>query len=202
MTTTANPVLSGFAQDIAHGLSLAGAKRIPSHYLYDDLGSALFEAITLLPEYGLTRADERLLETHAAQVAACVGPVRTVCELGSGSGKKTRYVLEGLRERYGPLVYQPIDVSQAALSECEKEIGELADVRPICADWMEGLEQASLRQSGGPLLLLFLGSSVGNIERSLVPEFLERVSHILRPGDSFLLGADLIKDVEDDARRL
>jgi len=196
LTTTANPALSGFAQDIAQGLSRTGAKRIPSQYFYDDLGSALFEAITLLPEYGLTRADERLLERHAPQIASAVGPVGTVCELGSGSGKKTRYVLQALRESYGPLVYQPIDVSAAALSECEKEIGSLADVRPICADWMDGLREASLRQSDRPLLLLFLGSSIGNIERSLIPEFLERISYTLRPGDFFLLGADLVKDVD------
>ncbi len=188
-------VLSSFAQDVATGLSRE-QKQISSQYFYDDLGSALFEAITLLPEYGLTRADERLLQAHAGHIAAASGPVETVCELGSGSGKKTRYVLDALRQQNANLIYRPIDVSAAALELCQKEVADLAQTRVVCADWMDGLREISRSRSDAPLLLLFLGSSIGNLERSTIPEFLTRVCANLRPGDLFLIGFDLVKDIE------
>ena len=196
MPTLSRPVLSDFARDILSGLSKTGQKEIHSKYFYDDLGSALFEAITFLPEYGLTRADERLLQTYASPLASAAGQVTSVFELGSGSGKKTRYILEALREQYGALIYSPIDVSAAALAVCEKETSDLADVRPVRADWIEGLGNLSQTRSSGPVLLLFLGSSIGNLERSYIPSFLDSVRATLKPGDLFLLGADLVKDVE------
>lgn len=196
MTTTVSSVQSVFANDVSLGLSQVHSKWIPSRYFYDDLGSALFEAITLLPEYGLTRADERLLQRHSPAIAAAVGLCATVCELGSGSGKKTRSVLQALGEGGAPLVYSPIDVSAAALAVCERELNDLAQVRPVCADWIEGLQQVSRSRSERPLLLLFLGSSIGNLERNAIPDFLKQLSSTLRSGDYFLLGADLVKDVD------
>lgn len=196
MSAVSKPLLSGFAQDVLSGLSRTGQKQISSQYFYDDLGSALFEAITLLPEYGLTRADERLLQKYAAPLALAAGKVTTVFELGSGSGRKTRYILEALKRKYGSLVYSPIDVSPAALDNCEKETCDLAEVRPVCADWMEGLGELSNGRAGSPVLLLFLGSSIGNLERASIPDFLTEVRAKLKPGDLLLLGADLVKDVE------
>ncbi len=196
MSAVSKPALSGLAQDVLSGLSRAGQKQISSQYLYDDLGSALFEAITFLPEYGLTRADERLLQRYASPLACVAGQVTTIFELGSGSGRKTRYILEALKERYGSLLYSPIDVSPAALEDCEKETCDLAEVRPVCADWMEGLGKLSHARPGGPVLLLFLGSSIGNLERACIPDFLKRVRAKLKPNDLLLLGADLIKEVE------
>ena len=182
--------LSEFALDVAEGLSNKEQKSLPPRYFYDDLGSALFEAITYLPEYGLTRADEGILRRYAGDIAKAAGPMRTVAELGSGSGRKTWSVLRALQ---GQVVYRPIDVSASALSTCEKELGELADVQAICADWMEGL--ASIRREpGNAMLLLFLGSSVGNLDREAITPFLKKVHSLLRPGDHFLLGADLVKD--------
>ncbi len=192
--TLTQPLLSSFARDVAHGLSQSGQKQIPSRYLYDDLGSALFEAITLVPEYGLTRADERLLQQHAPQIAAAAGSIATVCELGSGTGRKTRYLLEALRHK--GITYRPIDVSRAALSVCERELADLAEIRPICADWFDGLQENSRTRPEGPMLLLFLGSTIGNLERHSIPEFLAQLRTFLRPGDLFLLGADLVKDVD------
>jgi dimethylhistidine N-methyltransferase len=192
--TISSPVFSGLAEDVANGLS-KDQKQLPSRYLYDDLGSALFEAITLLPEYGLTRADERLLNRHSREIATAAGAAPTVCELGSGSGKKTRYILEALRSRYGPIVYRPIDVSSAALDMCGKEVSEVSDVQPVCADWIDGLGEISLSRTAGPLLVLFLGSSIGNLEPKSIPEFLSRIRSTLSPGDLFLLGADLVKNV-------
>ncbi|MDQ2840276.1 MAG: L-histidine N(alpha)-methyltransferase [Acidobacteriota bacterium] len=195
MSALHKPVLSKFAQDVAEGLS-ARQKQIPSEYFYDDLGSSLFEAITLLPEYGLTRADERILQTHSGNLASMLGSVSTVCELGSGSGKKTRYILQELRERKGNVVYTPIDVSSAALAVCQSQLADLADVRPICADWIEGLRRKSSARDEGPLLLLFLGSSIGNLQRGSIPPFLADIKATLRPGDFVLLGADLVKDID------
>ena len=196
MSTTLSPVISKFAQDAVNGLSSKKQKTLPSRYLYDDLGSALFEAITLLPEYGLTRADERVLRTSATDIAAECRGVHTVYELGSGSGKKTRYVLEALRANTDEISYVPIDVSAAALEVCQKEISDLANVQPVCADWIEGLSEVAQTRSDDPLLLLFLGSTIGNLERACIPEFLQQIQTRLRSGDFFLIGADLVKDID------
>ncbi len=196
MPTVSEPLLSTFALDVLEGLFTQGQKRISSRYLYDDLGSSLFEAITLLPEYGLTRADERLLSTHSNEIASAAGPLSSVAELGSGSGKKTQYLLEAALKSGDKLIYSPIDVSPAALEMCAREVGYLADVRPICADWVEGLNQVSRVRPDGPLLLLFLGSTIGNLPRNALVDFLSRINVTLQPGDSFLLGADLVKDVD------
>src|SRR5881398_896359 len=110
-----------FALDVAEGLALDGQKKIPPRYFYDDLGSSLFEAITLLPEYGLTRADERLLCRYAGQIATITGPLSIVAELGSGNGKKTRRILDALLQENNALTYRPIDVSCAALETCQRE---------------------------------------------------------------------------------
>ena len=196
MPSIAKPTLSAFALDVENGLITSGQKQISSRFFYDDLGSSLFEAITLLPEYGLTRADDRLLQTHAAEIVQAAGPIVTTTELGSGSGKKTRYILEALNRTNGRSLYRPIDVSAAALATCEKETNDLTAVDPVCADWLDGLRLVSSTRSPGPLLLLFLGSSIGNLERSHIVEFLQQVHRILHPGDLFLLGVDLVKDVD------
>jgi dimethylhistidine N-methyltransferase len=196
MTSTCVPELSEFAADVLEGLSVPHGKRLPPKYFYDDLGSALFEAITLLPEYGLARADQRILTAHANEIAALTGPLCAVAELGSGSGKKTLHVLRAQCELRPGLVYRPIDVSSAALAACEREIATLCEVEPICGEWMSGLSRIrQKRDSTLPLLVLFVGSSIGNIERQQLPEFLGALHSHLRPGDFFLLGADLVKDV-------
>src|ERR1700687_4364614 len=107
-----------FAADVRADLSKA-QKELHSKYLYDELGSALFEAITHLPEYGVTRADERLLRTHAHAIAALIPGCSTVMELGSGTGRKTRNVLNALRRPHDALRYFPIDVSHEALARCQ-----------------------------------------------------------------------------------
>ncbi|MFL6465818.1 MAG: L-histidine N(alpha)-methyltransferase [Bryobacteraceae bacterium] len=197
MSTLIGSELSRFAQDVATGFSAAGNKKIAPRYFYDDLGSSLFEAITLLPEYGLTRADERLLREHADEIARKVGRLRIVAELGSGSGKKTLPILGSILQKNPQLVYRPIDVSAAALAACEREIGSLCEVKPVCNDWLQGLaEVAREREEDLPLLLLFLGSSIGNLDRELIPDFFRDLRSHLRPGDFFLLGADLVKDID------
>src|SRR5207248_9284379 len=111
---TADPVVE-FAAEVRAGLTRSAQKELPSTYLYDDVGSALFEVISILPQYGLTRADERLLRRHAHEIVEQTpGPV-AVAELGSGSGKKTRWILKALSRRQHTS-YFPIEISRIALA--------------------------------------------------------------------------------------
>jgi L-histidine N-alpha-methyltransferase len=192
--SNAEAALNLFAEDVRRGLTGRDHKSVPSTYLYDSVGSALFDAITLLPEYGLTRADESLLRAHAPQIAKRCGPDVFVAELGSGSGAKTRSVLKALGP--GPVPYYPIDVSPSALDRCVGELQRFADVRPIQASYLEGLEQVlAERERGQSMLLLFLGSTIGNFDRASATAFLKQVRNAMFPGDHLLIGADLVKPV-------
>ena len=187
-----------FAQDVREGLEKPGQKELSSRYLYDDIGSALFEVISLLPEYGLTRADERILRRHTEAITARISSPVVVAELGSGSGKKTRWILEALARRQ-PTLYHPIEISRAALSRCEHELDHLESVSVLGfeAGYLDGLRKvASRRQEGQHLLVLFLGSSIGNFDRKPGEDFLRMIRHILILGDALLLGADREKPVE------
>src|SRR6266567_2870504 len=114
--------VSDFAADVRASLTKPGQRELPSKYLYDEVGSALFETICVLPEYGLTRADARLLQKHAGEIVRRLPSPIQVAELGSGSGKKTRWILEALSRRQ-ETYYYPIEISPYALAACEKELG-------------------------------------------------------------------------------
>ena len=185
-----------FARDVRVGLTRAVQKTLSCRYLYDEVGSALFEAITHIPEYGLTRADNRILQTHAVSVAARLPRNVVVAELGSGSGTKTRPVLEQLRRRQ-VIVYYPIDLSATALDRCTRELGPLGAVIPIESSYLDGLrEVAGRRDVGQTLLVLFLGSTIGNFEPEAAIDFLLAVRLCLVPDDVLLLGTDLVKPAE------
>src|SRR5579863_1998670 len=188
---------SELINDVRLGLTKPGQKELPSKYLYDSVGSALFEAISVLPEYGLTRADERLLRSHADTIAARVPSPVAVAELGSGTGKKTGWILKTFcRQR--PTVYYPIELSSAALARCQADLRMLDSITilGLQRDYLDGLrEVAAKRATGEHILVLFLGSSIGNFDRAASDEFLRRVREILQPGDSLLLGTDLEKPV-------
>ena len=192
----ARALANEFARDVRAGLTRAGQKTLPCRYLYDDVGSALFDAITFLPEYGLTRADARLICRHAAQLAADLPGDVLVAELGSGSGSKTRPILQQFAYRQ-PVFYFPIDVSCTALERCAKELAPFASVVPLESSYLDGLRNvANQRRSGQRLLLLFLGSTIGNFEPDAAAEFLLAVRECLQPGDALLLGTDLVKPLE------
>jgi L-histidine Nalpha-methyltransferase len=187
-----------FAEDVRAGLRKTPQKELPSKYFYDDIGSALFEVISLLPEYGLTRAEERILRRHAEEITAKIPSPVTVAELGSGSGKKTRMLLEAIAWRQ-PITYHPIEISRSALSMCERELEDLDSVEVLGfeADYLEGLRQvAARRRPGNHLLVLFLGSSIGNFDRQPAEQLLRSIRGILTLGDALLLATDLVKPVE------
>lgn len=189
--------LADFAADVREGLSNPRQKELPSKYFYDEVGSALFEVICLLPEYGLTRADQRLLDRHADDLIDRLPLPIVVAELGSGTGKKTRLILEALSRRQ-PVTYFPIDISRAALDRCEQDLSRIRAVSVVGFEraYLDGLlEVAARRNPREQMLVLFLGSNIGNFDRPAGLEFLREVRRILRPGDSLLLSADLEKPV-------
>ncbi|MGD0096922.1 MAG: L-histidine N(alpha)-methyltransferase [Terracidiphilus sp.] len=194
----ATEAASSFAVDVRNGLGQGGQKELPSKYLYDDVGSALFDVITKLPEYGLTRAEERILRRHSRELAEHLTAHGMVVELGSGSGKKTRQILEALAH-HKSMTYCPIEISSAALVSCERELDDLAHVSILGfeSEYLDGLTRAvAHREPGDAVLVLFLGSSIGNFDREPGEEFLCRIRQALEPGDSLLLGTDLEKPLD------
>jgi L-histidine Nalpha-methyltransferase len=182
-----------FARDVREGLSRPDQKQLPCQYFYDEVGTALFEAITLLPEYGLTRADARLIRRLAPELSSYFRRPAAIVELGSGSGSKTRWILESLAN-HRPVTYYPIDLSASALAHCARELTAFAEVHPIEETYLNGLRQAVCkRRPGEPMLVLFLGSTIGNFERPAAQDFLRDIRDCLMPGDALLLGTDLIK---------
>jgi len=188
-----------FAQAVADGLTRKRQKSLHASWFYDELGSALFEAITVLPEYGLTRADSRLLERAAGEIIRASARPDLIVELGSGTGTKTRHLLAAAAgERSGAIEYRPIDISGAALDLCAKSLGPMRNVQlePIEASYLDGIEVAMAgRQPRQRALLLFLGSTIGNFTRTEAGQFLRSARARMRPGDHLLLGADLVKPI-------
>src|ERR1700730_8919681 len=163
-----------FAAEVRAGLTKSGQRELPAKYLYDEVGSALFETICVLPEYGLTRADARLLKNHAREVVNRLPSPLQVAELGSGTGKKTRWILEALSQRQ-KTYYYPIEISPSALAACEKEMGQidLVSVDGYARPYLEGLRAvADRRKQGDPLFVLFLRSAIGNFARDAAHNFL------------------------------
>jgi len=170
-------------------------KQLPSYYLYDALGSCLFEAICRLPWYPITRAEMRLLEAHSHEILARAGPVTSIVELGSGSGEKLAALLSARRQR-SPLTLHLIDLSATALSLSERTLVALGGVRIAThqAAYEAGLEEVrGLRDAHGRTVVLFLGSNVGNFDPPGAEALLSAIRATLRPGDSLLIGADLVK---------
>jgi len=182
-----------FLADARAGLLRSGQKSLPPKYLYDALGSALFEAITQLPEYDLWRAEHALLEAHASRIAALSGACNIV-ELGSGSASKTIMLLQALLRDH-PVSYSAVDVSSTALQLTQRVLAGLNGlrVRSVQAEYLAGLSSALQSRGSGAALVLLLGSSLGNLDFGANVRFLRQVRAALRPGDTLLLGADLLK---------
>jgi len=185
---------TGFLADAIAGLCHDAQKSLPPKYLYDELGSMLFDAITRLPEYGVWRAERRLLEAHAETIATA-SAADLVVELGSGSAEKTRTVLEALLSQRR-VTYCPVEISRSALDASRHALDDLDGLlfRGIARDYLAGVDEAlTIRDASQPALVLFLGSSLGNFDAEAGENFLRALRDRLRPGDFLLLGTDLDK---------
>jgi L-histidine Nalpha-methyltransferase len=184
-----------FAEDVRAGLGTRPLSLSPK-YFYDDLGSALFEAITRLPEYYLTRVERDLLATYGREIAGALpGPLELV-ELGSGSALKTRILIDAILERQPALTFHPIDISAEAVTESSLAlIGAYERLRVIAyaSDYFPLLGAKRL-VTHGRVLALFLGSNIGNFEPHEARELLRLLAAARHPGDGLLIGYDLKKD--------
>jgi L-histidine Nalpha-methyltransferase len=187
--------LADFAEDVRRGLT-APAKHLFPKYLYDELGSQLFEAICLLPEYYLTRAENEILARHAAEMISSIEMPNTLIEMGSGSASKTRLVIETLLRDQSELLFVPVDISASALERSSRVLLQsYPDLRieAYAAEYFDGLAELAKRKRGRTLAL-FLGSNISNFEPSEATAFLKAMRRVLERGDALLLGADLKKD--------
>ena len=204
MTTLASPLVeTQFEERVAtavrEGLSCV-PKRLPAWLFYDQAGSRLFEAITELPEYYLTRTERSILAAHAgAMIAqAASGSRLRIAELGAGSADKTRLLLKAAVERQCAVVYEPVDVSASALEAARERIeseipGVMVTPRVMDYTHGNGLDLGPADEDERTLVL-YIGSSIGNFEPREALGLLKRVRAGLRPGDGLLLGVDLVKD--------
>jgi L-histidine N-alpha-methyltransferase len=179
-------------EDVRFGLT-AENKALPSVYFYDDHGSELFEEITKLPEYYLTRAETEILETHSDDIIAAIHPDELI-EIGAGYARKTRLLLAAIHEREAGNVYVAIDVSEAALRHAGEHLTEVypwLEVRGYLGDFGSDLDAVPRH---GRRLVAFLGSTIGNLSKEQRPGFFRSVASMLDDADGFLLGIDLIKD--------
>lgn len=178
--------------DARRGLT-STPKDLPPKWFYDERGSALFDAITRLPEYYLTRAERAILETRASEIAAATG-ADTLVEIGSGTSSKTRLLLDALRDAGTLCRYVPFDVSEATLREaCRALVAAYPglEVHGVVGDFERHL---GLLPTKGKRLVAFLGSTIGNLTPIARAQFLAAIRAGMAPGDAFLLGTDLVKD--------
>ncbi len=187
--------VASFADDVRTGLGLRPYTLMPK-YFYDDLGSSLFEAITHLPEYYLTRAERDLLATYAGEIVGAFDVPLELVELGSGSATKTRLIIDAILERQDTLTFHPIDISPDALIESSEALVASNDnlhVRAYAGDYFGVLRNKRI-EARDRVLALYLGSNIGNFEPLQARELFELLGAMLSPGDGFLIGYDLKKD--------
>lgn len=190
--------VNAFSEDVRKGLT-ANPKYLLPKYLYDELGSRLFEAICLLPEYYLTRAEKEILQNQSDEIVSFLPPNSRIVELGSGNAEKTRFLLEAMLNRQTKLHYLPVDISEASLIRSSEELlgnYENLTITAYAADYFRALRGIESAEADDHTVVLFLGSNIGNFSRDEALNFLEEVRRVLKPGDVLLLGADLKKSVD------
>jgi dimethylhistidine N-methyltransferase len=187
--------LDRFAEAVADGLT-AERKSLPSHFFYDEAGSRLFEQICDLPEYYLTRSETEILNRYAGDILADAPDDLTLVELGSGSAVKTRLLIEELLQSHDRLVYTPIDISRSAIEDSAERLirdFEHLEIVGVRADYHTGLSILKQRNQGSELIL-WLGSSIGNLHRRDATTFLAGAAETMSDEDRLLIGVDLRKD--------
>ena len=187
--------LAGLAEDVRKGLA-AQPKRFLPKYFYDELGSQLFEAICLLPEYYLTRAENEILDRYSDEIIAAVDGQKTLVEMGSGSASKTRLIIEALLRKQPDLLFMPVDISASALESSSRILLQSYPrlrIEAYAADYFAGLAELG-KKPRRRTLALFLGSNISNFDLEEALRFLRALRSVLQKGDALLLGADLKKD--------
>ena len=179
-------------EDVRRGLT-ASRKHLPPKYFYDERGSRLFEGICKTPEYYPTRTEKALLESAAGRIIEQVSP-RDLVELGPGSAYKARVLLDAMQKAGLLYRYVPVDVSPEIVERSARALTSAypgLEVQAVIGDFLEHLDKIP---DGRRRLVIFLGSTIGNLERAQAVEFVRGVAGAMTPGDAFLLGADLVKD--------
>ena len=196
-TTARNLIgLPDYADEVVFGLT-SRPRTLPCKLFYDDLGSALFERITGLPEYYPTRTELEILRNSSREIAQAAGCPVSVVELGAGTATKTGTLLRAFARRQMRVKYFPVDISSAALSAAQKRVREdcpAALVRPVITDFSNGFN--FLQNISGRKMVLYLGSSIGNFDGKDAVALLRKVGARLSPGDALLLGTDMVKGAE------
>ncbi|GJJ19949.1 L-histidine N(alpha)-methyltransferase [Mycolicibacterium mageritense] len=188
----ADSAAAALRRDVRDGLTKT-PKELPPKWFYDSVGSDLFDQITRLPEYYPTRTEAQILRDRSAEIAAAAG-ADTLVELGSGTSEKTRMLLDAMRDGGQLRRFIPFDVDAGVLQAAGKAIGREysgIEIDAVCGDFEEHLGKIP---RVGRRLVIFLGSTIGNLTPGPRAEFLETLADTLQPGDSLLLGADLVKD--------
>ncbi len=189
----ADSAAQALRRDVRDGLTRT-PKSLPPKWFYDSVGSDLFDQITRLPEYYPTRAEAQILRARSAEIAAASG-ADTLVELGSGTSEKTRMLLDALRDSGSLRRFIPFDVDAGVLNAAGAAIQREypgIEIDAVCGDFEEHLDEIP---RVGRRLVAFLGSTIGNLTPSPRADFLSALSDTLQPGDSLLLGTDLVKDV-------
>ena len=186
-----------FAADVRDGLS-GRPRRLFPKYFYDELGSQLFDAICLLPEYYLTRAENEIFARYADEIVSALDAEKmSLLEMGSGSASKTRRIIEAILKRQRELVFIPVDISPVALETSSRVLLQSYPqlrIEAYASDYYDGLAALGRAERDGRTLALFLGSNIGNFDMEDARRFLRALRGVLGPGDALLLGADLRKD--------
>jgi L-histidine Nalpha-methyltransferase len=188
----ADSAYEALCRDVRGGLQ-SSPKSLPPKWFYDSAGSDLFDQITRLPEYYPTRAEAEILRARAAEIASAAG-ADTLVELGSGTSEKTRVLLDALRDGGALRRFVPFDVDASMLSAASRAIQDEypgIEIAAVCGDFEKHLAKIP---NGGRRLFVFLGSTIGNLKPGARADFLADLAAALQPGDSLLLGTDLVKD--------
>jgi len=169
-------------------------KQLPAKFFYDERGSRLFDQICELEEYYLTRTEMAIMQQHRRQMAECIGHDALVVELGSGSSRKTRLLLEALET---PVGYVPIDISREHLISAAEMLAKRfpdVEVLPVCADYHQPFALPEPQQPAARTVAYFPGSTIGNLHHEDARQFLKQIAQLVGDGGGLLIGVDLRKD--------